>query len=157
MTESFRFGRRLRSGPSSTVRNRLSNFRAHRPGRGPWPRPDVRPRRPSQLPALARHNGCSGPQSRLPFFTRFAPGFAWHGAVSGVWRARAADDSDGGVFCGCASERRDGCQRPEYAHYDDPANSDLQEVVPGKVDALDHRDSAGGVRDFSPSGPITSR
>ena len=93
----------------------------------------------------------------MPFFTRFAPGFAWHGAVSGVWRARAADDSDGGVFCGCASERRDGCQRPEYAHYDDPANSDLQEVVPGKVDALDHRDSAGGVRDFSPSGPITSR
>ena len=48
----------------------------------------------------------------------------------------------------------------EYAHYDDPANGDLQEVVPGKVVALkdpvdlggaDYRDSAGGVRDFSPS------
>ena len=48
----------------------------------------------------------------------------------------------------------------EYEHYDNPANGDLQEVVPGKLVALrdpvdlggdDYRDGAGGWRDFSPS------
>ena len=48
----------------------------------------------------------------------------------------------------------------EYEHYSNPANGDLQEVVPGKVVALrdpvdlgedNYRDSAAGMRDFSPS------
>ena len=48
----------------------------------------------------------------------------------------------------------------EYEHNSNPANGDLQEVVPGKVVVLkdpvdlgddNYRDSAAGVRDFSPS------
>jgi hypothetical protein len=49
----------------------------------------------------------------------------------------------------------------EYRHYDDPANGDLQEVVPGKFIALkgpvalpsdrEYRDDARGVRSFSPA------
>ena len=48
----------------------------------------------------------------------------------------------------------------EYAHYDNPANGNLHEVVPGKLVALkdpmdlgaaDYRDGVGGMRDFSPS------
>ena len=48
----------------------------------------------------------------------------------------------------------------EYLHYDNPANGDLQEVVPGKIVALrtpvdlgggEYRDRSDGVRDFSPA------
>ena len=48
----------------------------------------------------------------------------------------------------------------EYEHHSNPANGDLQEVVPGKVVALkdpvdlggdDYRDGPGGARDFSPT------
>ncbi len=55
-----------------------------------------------------------------------------------------------------------GRDRPgEYRHYDDPANGDLQEVVPGKFVALkgpvatlddrEYRDDARGMRSFSPA------
>ena len=81
-------------------------------------------------------------------------------SLSDCWRALAKakalgwvgrPDSDG--FCGEVDME-------EYAHYDNPLNGDLHEVVPGKLIAFvgpedlggpEYRDDANGRRSFSPA------
>ena len=76
------------------------------------------------------------------------------------WRGLAKGKEQGWVRFGGSRAIWGGINMKQYAYFDDPNNGDLQEVVPGKfiafkgpldIGAFDYRDSASGLRTFSPA------
>jgi cell division cycle 14 len=77
------------------------------------------------------------------------------------WRGLEKGMKRGWVRCAGSDYMWGKIDVDEYHHYDDPANGDLQEVVPGKFvafkgpvalpDGRDYLDEASGARNFSPA------